>query len=308
MKTLVLTLATSLLAASVSYADVPSGASDKLWDACMAGDLAKANQAIARGANPNACANGIPMLGFATDAPNNIAIMKFLISKGANVNFLCRENGSYQTALEQAAHAVYEYQRPREQSVPIGLAAAKFLLKNGADVNLPGSDETALVAASHAGYVEMVDLLLRAGANPNIPGRELGNYPLHSACYRGAEKPEYVKNYVAITQLLIAAGADVNALDNDKSTPLHDAARYGSPAQVKLLVKARAKLDVYNRLGRTPLLEAVTWGKAPQAQILLEAGANPNLRDKKGKSPLQLAEKRRAKALAELIRSYGGQE
>lgn len=50
---------------------------------------------------------------------------------------------------------------------------AKWLLENGADVNANDDGkigETALSLAAQGGYPEIVELLLKHGANPDIPG------------------------------------------------------------------------------------------------------------------------------------------
>jgi ankyrin repeat protein len=50
---------------------------------------------------------------------------------------------------------------------------AKWLLENGADVNANEEEkigETALSLAAQGAYPEIVELLLRHGANPDIPG------------------------------------------------------------------------------------------------------------------------------------------
>jgi ankyrin repeat protein len=52
--------------------------------------------------------------------------------------------------------------------------------------------------------------------------------------------------------MLIEAGADLNAEDEDKQTPLHYAATYYEKAIVKILIDAGAKLDVQDKWEKTP--------------------------------------------------------
>ena len=55
----------------------------------------------------------------------------------------------------------------------------------------------------------------------------VGETPLHSAAFWGRYE---------IAQLLINAGADVNAQDDQGSTPLHEAARLGRVKLAQLLL------------------------------------------------------------------------
>ncbi len=52
--------------------------------------------------------------------------------------------------------------------------------------------------------------------------------------------------------MLIAAGADVNAVDKIGRTPLHYACNEGYESIVRALVAAGAKVDVKDNEGRTP--------------------------------------------------------
>jgi len=69
---------------------------------------------------------------------------------------------------------------------------------------------------------------------------------------------------------LIAAGADVNARDNDGRTPLVRAAWYGHPDIVAALLKAGADVDARNNDGKTALMWAAD---EPTRTALLAAEA-----------------------------------
>lgn len=118
----------------------------------------------------------------------------------------------------------------------------QFLLERGADANLPLADsgETPLHAAlskpGRAAEDHLVRVLLAAGADPNattLPGAETGAFmrdcrtrgetPLHRAAAFGTE---------ATIQLLVEAGARLDARDQHGDTPLSWASWYLRPAAV----------------------------------------------------------------------------
>ncbi|AZO30868.1 ankyrin repeat domain-containing protein [Mesorhizobium sp. M1B.F.Ca.ET.045.04.1.1] len=88
---------------------------------------------------------------------------------------------------------------------------AGLLIKHGADVNLPVSwQRTPLYAANKGGHAEIVKLLLDSGANPNQVAK--AQTPLHVAAENGC---------LQCVIHLVDAGADVNALTSNGSPPIH---------------------------------------------------------------------------------------
>ena len=112
---------------------------------------------------------------------------------------------------------------------------AKLLLKYGADINLPDyyKGSTALIHACRYGHTDIVRLLIEHGADVNI-GDTGGNTPLHTTM------PD--KNTECMS-LLIEAGADINAINNPGWTPILIAAKNGSISYIKLLAKAGADIN-----------------------------------------------------------------
>jgi hypothetical protein len=86
---------------------------------------------------------------------------------------------------------------------------------------------------------------------------------------------------------LLDAGADVNAKDNDGETALFDAARSSNTGVVSLLLGAGANVNAKNKNGQTPLLsEAAYSGRAKTALLLLGAGADINAKANDGTTAL----------------------
>jgi ankyrin repeat protein len=89
-------------------------------------------------------------------------------------------------------------------------ATAQLLLTRGADV-----DAGALHAAAGGARLELVRLLLEAGADVNRRDPQTGRTPLHAAIGSGPDGAR-----MEIITLLLAAGADVNATTNDGASGL----------------------------------------------------------------------------------------
>jgi len=87
----------------------------------------------------------------------------------------------------------------------------------------------------------------------------------------------------------LAAGADVNAPENDGTSALLWAAYQSSPELVSLLLAAGADPNAANRFGVTPLLQASRYGDAATMRALLAGGADPERAQRDGETPLMAA-------------------
>ena len=123
----------------------------------------------------------------------------------------------------------------------------KMLLAAGADIHALSGKDTPLISMIVRRYVPGVQLLLQAGANVNQKHNSYYNTALHLAVSQWFEN-------IAIIKLLLEAGADVHAQDNDGSTPLYIAIDHmQSHAIIRLLQNHGADINAQDNNGDTPL-------------------------------------------------------
>lgn len=164
-----------------------------------------------------------------------------------------------------------------------------LLLENGADPNLEGEgvdhrDRLFRTPLQHAATVSKATLLLDSGARINTVAGWPGT-ALHTAIYRGGIQQS------SMIKLLIDRGADVNRSGEHVGTPLCYAAGQGELALSRLLVEAGADLQSVDIGGRSPLHLVIC---SPEATIeyfdyFVELGADPLLSDRRGCSGLHYA-------------------
>jgi uncharacterized protein len=117
--------------------------------------------------------------------------------------------------------------------------------------------------AAFFGGKEAVSILLEHGADPNTFSRnEMHVAPLHSAVADEGQQET--------AELLIRAGADVNARQRHDWTPLHGAAHAGSVVLVRMMLERGADPKLRNREGKTALDIARERGHEQVARILEE--------------------------------------
>ena len=147
---------------------------------------------------------------------------------------------------------------------------AENLIKERVNVNSEDEwGDTPLYIASFLGYVELVEELIMNGADVNIKGGArlekeglgLCETALHGAARRGHEE---------IAEMLINAGANVNAQDKNGCTPLYRACVYGHEEVVEMLLEKGAGVAIENNCKITPYNRAVWCGHDRVAKVLLK--------------------------------------
>jgi ankyrin repeat protein len=110
--------------------------------------------------------------------------------------------------------------------------------------------ETILMHAAKYGHLELVDILLRAGVDPN------------ATCEGGGNALMFVSHFgfPDIAKRLIVGGAKVGATDADGVSALHYAACAGRDAVVAVLLESGADRTLQTKAGTTAVDDARKMG------------------------------------------------
>jgi hypothetical protein len=132
----------------------------------------------------------------------------------------------------------------------------------------------ALRDAARRADPEAVKALLAAGIAPDAGAVAASETPLYAVLAQGCHLQGAETDWLVETvEILLAAGADVNRLDENRNPPLIHAAHYCGPRVAALLVDAGAQVDARNGSGITPLALALIMGNFDAAEALVAKGA-----------------------------------
>lgn len=241
---------------------------------------------LSYGADANACTsdrNLTPLI--AATKCKQVDCMKLLLKAGANVDYRTSVGSTaLHLAVKQHKYWVEGFQ---------------ILLEGGANVNQLDSDGFPPLAAA-IGNVDFVALkfLIGAGAKTNIEksARSLLAYSI------------YKSRNLGVVQLLVDAGADVNAMDGKlQQTPLVLACLRAQGftlghKMVKTLLENNADANTKtSKEGRAPLHFCAELDLDRIAVLLLCYGADVNATDAKGDTPLIIAVRKSRKRVVNVL-------
>lgn len=244
--------------------DQPSKSiSELLIDGIKTKELAEVKSALQKGADPNRIYEAGNIFHFACEL-GDLGIVRELLDQGASLDgkswkmadtplhraCIFGNSGIVKELLLRGADVTvknHDGQTPLDMAISFqSVECCRLLIEVEADVNqVKANKSTPLANACGKGNFDIVFLLLRAGADPNL---NAGTPSLYTA----ANSPK-------IVQLLLQYGAKVDCkVTHDLDIfmgdePLHHAAGWGCVKSVRLLLNAGADPRAVNDRKKTPL-------------------------------------------------------
>ncbi|MCX7748824.1 MAG: ankyrin repeat domain-containing protein [Clostridia bacterium] len=160
--------------------------------------------------------------------------------------------------------------------------------------NIKINNDSILFKAIDKGNVEMIDLLVKSGADVNFKN-EVSNTALMKCARK--DKGEYLK-------ILIEKGAIVDEKNINGSTALALATQSRCINAVKYLVQNGADINIQNSEGMTPIMIAAKKGYRELVELFLNYSANVTLKQNEGLTALELALKQGFNDIADIINRH----
>lgn len=278
------------------------------------------------GADPNIKTNdGLTVLELAVES-GSVSCVKLLISRNVqDIDHIALKRAIKSNSHEIAAFLTEQFWRldlNYESGIsPLLLAITmnhrelvQFLLKLGSDPNLMNKNNTPLIQACNANRASLVQLLIDYGADVNLSD-SCGWSPLLFASVFGRESivkmlislPQIdlktasstgytplmgavAQGFESITYLLLEAGVDINAIDENGWSAIFYCASNKNPDILRSLLQ-REEIDL-NQLSHkelTPLHVAIRYEQEENVAVLLEYYVKKFLPLNKKVTPLHLA-------------------
>ena len=207
---------------------------------------------------------------------------------------------------------------------------SKMLQEYGGSLSKGPADGTPLVIACRQQNVEVVDVILKHGADPNLATK----YWIRPNRYSERKMPLHIAvstDNSELVELLLKHGANIDITDDGGNTALHHAtdhyyqsSRYSrkvvalshAKSVIDILLENKADVNFLNRTGETPLYRAVQNGMLDVVSKMLEMyGRNPNKvssdktpschLDLRNKLPLFAAVNNNSSELVEMLLKHG---
>ena len=154
---------------------------------------------------------------------------------------------------------------------------------------------TPLLNAAYGGQKEVVDFLIKKGADINS-SNTYKYTPLHYSILR---------RHLEVAEMLIGAGADLNIPNVWGYTPLHTCAGRNFLKEAAFLIKNKAGVNTKNEIGETPLFAAVKSGHKEMILLLIKNGADVNASDNWGRTPVFATAEGNSSGILELLVNQG---
>lgn len=226
------------------------------------------------------------------DGNGNSALMSAVFQGQAERVRTYLASGADVNALEPLPASI-RFEEDTELQLPPVLVAVrmghndilKVLVENGADLRsrFTGFGRSALQYAVAMNNLEGVRCLILAKVD--VKAQAINGFnALHEVAFNG-----HGRHSKEILQLLLNAGANIEAKSQYGFTPLHFAAQKGALGVAQGLLDAGASTEALSDTLGTPLHQAAFNGHLEVVQRLLDGGANIHAKDSSGQTALHIA-------------------
>ena len=281
------------------YAKIPEGRLTALHFAARQGNAEAVQTLIDAGANLDAQDNYDTTPVVMAVLNGHLGVAAMLLEAGADPNVQDRYG---RTPLFTATDLNTLDVNPRPAPPITGdyrpVDIVRLALEHGAEVDLPISDEglpqwvaqggghnpmlydgaTAFFRAAMSGDVEIMNILLEAGADPNVT---TGEQPCRMEDPSYCEEDDYLGPEGQVTPFLAAAGVGWRL-------GISRGREAGAIEALQILLDLGADINQANQNGNTALHGAATRHSAAIIEFLVENGADLNARNIKGWTPLDI--------------------
>ncbi|XP_067653296.1 ankyrin repeat domain-containing protein 50-like [Haliotis asinina] len=231
--------------------------------------------------NSRGVSNRTPVMVAAYEGHKDV--VELLVKHGADMSLTSRfGNNILYLACEQGYSDIVKY-----------LLSLKCV-----DINSRGvSNRTPVMVAAYEGHKDVVELLVKHGADMSLTSR-FGNNILYLACEQG---------YSDIVKYLLSLKCvDINSRGVSNRTPVMVAAYEGHKDVVELLVKHRADMSLTTRFGNNILYLACEQGYSDIVKYLLSLKCvDINIRGWNQRTPVTVAAYKGHKKVVELLVKHG---
>ncbi|XP_059159077.1 E3 ubiquitin-protein ligase MIB1-like isoform X2 [Physella acuta] len=160
-----------------------------------------------------------------------------------------------------------------------GVKVDEILQRPESDVNGVFAGHTALQAASQNGHIEVIKVLIKHDVNMEVEDKD-GDRAVHHAAF--GDEP-------AVIELLHRGGADLNARNKRRQTPLHIGVNKGHIGVVRSLLVLGSHPSLQDSEGDTALHDAISKKRDDMIALLLEHAADITITNNNGFNALHHA-------------------
>ncbi len=262
---------------------------DVLVKSARLGNRYMAEQALDGGADVNYVNDSgvTPLLAAAYEG--HLAVVKMLVKKAAEIDFVTLGLRQFAMSKSHAPLNIRDLMAAASRGDTALIAAGRrghtavveYLLKNGAQIDLPNRHgEVVVFVAAANGDSKLLRLLLDNGADANAT--EFDNRSNQLSLAKSTMGRDSVlmravqRGHLGIAKMLVEAGSDVNYRGFMGKTALYNAVENGRLNVVQYLISQKANVNTASFAGITPLMEAAKTGSLRLTEVLIDADANVN--------------------------------